>query len=375
MPNIAAITRDIFSKGLPTLRETAVMPQLVRKDFKREVAEQGDTIKFPMPRPLTVKDVVPGPNSTAAESVTSATKSLVMDKWRMADFDLTDKQMAEVMSGSREYVDMQVAEAVRAVANDVNADLIGLGDLVPNVYLAGQELFADLKTTDAVGAAGKLNRTLCPRTGRNLVISNDSWDRALLVPNWTNSNAFGEREVVRDGKISTASGFGWHREDGITNFTVTGTSDNTVNGVNAQDSLILNVTTVTTLQGVGDAITIAGDPKFYSVIAVNGSALTLNEPLGQATTGGEVITTSGVAGTAYEQNLAFSANAFGLAGRLQTADGGQNDTRTQIVDPVTGLALMLRVEQQDHQWKWEVSTLFGVANLVDGCAARIFGTP
>lgn len=373
--DIAPLIPTIITKALPVLRETAVLPRLVRTDLQQEVASKGDTIQFPMPQALGVSDVVPGALPTQAQDVDNETKKLVLDQWKKSDFYLTDKQMGEIVSNPG-YIEMEMQEAVRSVANNVNQSLVDLFQFVPNIIGDTVDgLFAGGNLMDATAATTQLNKQLVPRSMRNLVISNDSYGRALDVPTLQNANNFGSRDVVVDANIPTAVGFSWDREDYIQTRTASGTGDNTVNGANAKGSLILNVTVVTTIPGVGSAITIAGDVTPYAVLAVNGSALTLNRGLSVATTGGEAIAVSIADGTVYEENCAFRADAFGLAIRLQTdvPAAGQNDTRFQIIDPVTQMALMVRVQQQERQTKWEVSTLYGVANLKDEYATRLIG--
>lgn len=50
--------------------------------------------------------------------------TIKLDRWMEAPFYLTDK---DLMEANRGVIPMQASEAVKAIANDVNATLLGLG--------------------------------------------------------------------------------------------------------------------------------------------------------------------------------------------------------------------------------------------------------
>ena len=117
------IMPKILARGLLALREQAVMPRLVNGDYSAEARQKGDTIDVPIPTSQTVTDVTPANTPPAPSDNTPKKVQVVLDQWKKTNFHLSDKDLVEVDRNAH-FLPMQVSEAVRALANTVNENLL-----------------------------------------------------------------------------------------------------------------------------------------------------------------------------------------------------------------------------------------------------------
>src|SRR5438270_158144 len=122
---LTSIMPKILASGLLALREAAVMPRLVKFDWGTETAKYGSTIDVPVPATQAAADVSPSNTPPAPADHAPTTVQIVLNKWKKSEFYLTDKEMGEI-DKNQSFYPMQVSEAVRALANQVNSDVFTL---------------------------------------------------------------------------------------------------------------------------------------------------------------------------------------------------------------------------------------------------------
>ena len=173
----------ILARGLLALREQAVMPRIINMDYSTEAANKGDTIDVPIPSALTVSNVTPS-NVLEAPADSSPTKvQIALNNWRKVNFHLDDKQVVEIDRNAH-FMPMQMSEAVRALANDINGTIL---DKYKGVYgmagTPGATPFAS-NVEAATGARQVLNEQLCPRDNRRMVLDFAAEAKALALPDF-----------------------------------------------------------------------------------------------------------------------------------------------------------------------------------------------
>lgn len=375
------IMPKILARGLMVLREQAVMPRLVNSDYSTEAAEKGDTIDVPISTSVAVTDVTPA-NVPPADVDTTPTKvQILLNKWKEANFHLTDKEMTEI-DRSAHFLPLQTGEAVRALANQVNADIHAeyLG-VYGYTGTAGTTPFAT--TADAINARKLLHQQRAFRDNRRGVLDFDAEASALALAAFADAEKTGENGVKIEGEIGRKYGIQWVSDDNVATHTAgTGfTGTVTVTGANAIGAKTINLTTAAASAVallVGDIITIAGDTQTYVITAdaTIGASTTGNiliEPgLAVATAGTEVPT----AIATHVVNLAFHRDAFAFATRpLQqsTSDMSLGNMMMSMQDPQTGIVLRLEVSRQHKQVKWSFDMLYGTKLVRPQLATRIAG--
>lgn len=364
---ITAIVPKILAKGLITLRETCVMPQLVNSDYSAEARKFGTTIDVPIPQSQTVTDVTPSNTPPAPASKTMETVQIPLDKWKKTDFHLTDKEMREI-DLNQSFYPMQVAESARALANKVNSDILAnyIG-IYGYVGTAGTTPFATT-TAAATDARKTLARQLCPKSLRSFVLDADAEANALSLAAFQDVDKAGTDITKLEGEIGRKFGMNFYMEDSLPTHTKGAATAGTI----ALDDTVARAVGLKTLHmdgftvkpSAGDVFTIAGDTQTYTVISSTtlvgtDSDVTFEPGLKvaiPAADGNEVVTWK----ASHVVNLAFHRDAFAFANR--GVDGSLftgGNVIMQMQDPKTGLVLAVEVSRQYKQTVWEFSMLYG----------------
>lgn len=380
-----AIMAKILARGLMVLRERAVMPQFVNSSYSQLAREEGDTIDIPVPSTISVIDVTAAntPPSPTSHSLTK--EQISLDQWRQTEpFFLTDQELVEI-DRNRHFLPMQLDEAVRALATDVNQKILALyTGIYGYVGTAGTTPFGTSATvTDATNARKILNKQKAPRDPRYGVVDFDAEANMLALAEFSDVEKVGERGPKIEGEIGRKYGLLWAADDDVPTHTAGTLVDNvTVNGAETVGST--TITLATDASGsysllVGDIIEIDGDDQTYVVTAATGSVgssttgdVSIDPPLQVATSGSEAVSLKAT----HVVNVAFHRDAFGFANRplvSSTVDLQLGSRIMSMQDPQTGLVMRLEVSRQHKQTVWELDMLHGESLIRPELAVRIAG--
>ena len=386
--SLSNIMPKILSRGLLALRERCVLPRLVNMDYGSEAAQKGTTIDVPVSTAIAVADVSPSNVLPAPGDTTPSLVQIQLDKWKKnTPFHLTDKELVEVDRNSH-FVPMQVGEAIRGLANQVNQDIFseytGVGNLT---NVAGD----DIAIADIIDARKLLNQSNCPNDDRVMVVNHACEATLLGIAGFQQWNAAGpgatENIQIR-GEIGTRYGFTWFADDDCplhTGGTSLGVGTPLINGaasVGATTIAIDGVASGSTTLLAGDSFTISGDTTYYSITADNTAAsgahssVTISPPLqAAAANNAEVTFVDAAAGSTGRVGLAFHRDAFALATRplmASTSDMAMGSNIMSMTDPQTGLSLRLEVQRQYKQTTWEFDILYGVKCVRPEFACKVY---
>lgn len=315
MNDLSKVVDKLLAQGLLALRGTCVMPRLVNSDYSNLAAQQGASIDVPIPSAIKAQAVTPGATPQDTSDISPVSATIKLDRWMEAPFYLTDK---DLMEANRGVIPMQASEAVKAIANDVNATLLGLGrKFYGMVGTPGTTPFSTV--VDATNARKVLNRQLAPVNDRRIVLDPDAEAAAQVVS-------------------------------------------------------LAKATNVASLKE-GDILTIAGDAQTYVVteavsLAVGNTAVKIYPGLARATTGSEAVTVSG----SHVMNLAFHRDAIAFATRpLMDSANGLGNLIQSAVDPVSGLSLRLEVSREHKRTRFSYDILYGADVVRRELGCRIAG--
>lgn len=383
MPNtITNLLPVVFAQGLQTLREFCVMPRLVNNNFADAPAGQGDTINWPLPTALSDADVAPGPTQVTPPDLTPLRASVTLNRWRRAGFYMTDKERSEIGSG---FQSMQLQEAVKALANGINAHIFGQYVRVARTVGApGTAVVAgaDYTARSAVirSAMRALDDAAVPGSDRRMVLHTSTYQDALGVPEFVRVNEAGREAALRAGLLGELFGFDTYKDQQVPTHgaTVATAGAITVNGNQAAGltSISINKATNATNLIAGDVLTIGTGAAAIQVavaapvtLAVGNTSVSLQFPLQRAITAGEAITlTAGAA--AYRVNLGFHRDAFAFASRRLTSEVA-SATMMSMADPVSGVVLRMELIRQNKQDYIEFDVLYGSACIRPELAVRV----
>lgn len=350
------------------------MPLLVNRGYEALAGEKGSTITIPLPSAIVAQDVTPGatPPSTADVAPTSVT--LTMNKWKEAPFYLTDKELAECMTGT---IPGQASEAIRAIANVVNNDIFAL---YKNVYgfagTAGTTPFgADV--TAYVNARKAVNKQLGPKNDRRVIMDDDAEANALLLRAFQDASFRGDTLGIIEGQINRKLGADWFASSLVPTHTAGTAAGATTNsaGYAAGIKTITLASAGTGTVLVGDIITFAGHAQTYTVVTgdadvSNGGTVVFEPGLAVALAASPIAITLKATHVA---NMLFQRDAFAFASRpFSNADAGQGNFLSTS-DPKSGLTLRLELTREYKRWRWAFDILYGTATPRPEYAARIAG--
>ena len=368
---LTPIIDKLIARGLTVLRENAVMPRLVNSTYSAVARDRGDTITVPIAAEITAATVSPSNTLAAAGDTALTSKTISLDQWKHAGFFLTDQQITQIDVDTMNT--LQGDEAVRSLANNVDAYILGLyTGIYSQTGTAATTPFASNLNDWTAGARTKLNNFKAPMDDRAVVLDADAEGNAIGNRGLQDASWRGTTEGIVFGDIGYALGASWHLDQNVKTHT---NSNGTPTGwlVNQADSAIGD-TTVTIDTGsndpvAGDVFTVAASTQQFVVSSYASNVITFAPALTAALVNNSALTFA----AAHVVNLAFQRNAFGFAMAPLMDARLNSDTMRQVTDEKTGLTMRLEVSRQEKQWKFDYDVLYGATLLRPETACRILG--
>jgi hypothetical protein len=222
-------------ESLMVLRDNLVMSALVHRDFEREMANRGDTVRTRKPTKLTVGDfsAQAGTNATIAnmtvQNLNAREVTVVLDKHKYAAFIVEDR---DASTSVKELRDEFIVPAMDPISQQVDDDVM-------TEYLAGTDvdgstvaviaddavgLGAVMDEDDIVEARRTLNTQQCPMGPRSLVLSTQHESNLIGTALFHQANTAGSTQALRDGSLGRAFGFDTHMSQNVPTGNLTDTT-------------------------------------------------------------------------------------------------------------------------------------------------------
>jgi P22 coat protein - gene protein 5 len=379
MPNnLDAVIPRVLSIGLQTLRETAVMPRLMRTDFGKDAMEKGKSVDVPTSSAMTATDVTPSDVTTAGQDLIPAFVPIQLNNWKEAKFTLNDQEFEQIAEG---YIPLQIQEGARALALVLDSTALSLYRDVPGFAgLAGVTPFQNGQTIANpdvrydLGASRDarkvLNRQLCPMDNRKIVLDVDAEANATAIAQFANAQASADPNVITNGQIGRKQGFDWYMDQVVPRHITGATGTYLVGTAAIAGATTLTVNTGAGVPAYGDVFTIAGQLQPYTLRA--GSTTTnfiISPPLRAPVPANSLITFV----ASHVANLAFNPGAFGLVMRPLDDAVTVGSIVETFIDDKTGIPLRLEISRQNKRTTWSFDILFGCATIRREMACRILG--
>lgn len=274
----------------------------------------------------------------------------------------------------------QIAQAMRTLVNEVEADLAGLHTTFSRAYgTAGTTPFATAGDfTDATNALKILKDNGAPGSDNHLVLNTTAG--AAYLGKQSRYDVQGDQTMLKQGLIGMQSGM-MVRESGqiLTSTAGTAASATTDNAGYAVGATVLTLASAGTGTLVaGDVVTFAGDTNKYVIASgdadvSNGGTITLAEPGLRVAMSAATKAITVVAAAA--RNMCFNRSAIILAARAPALpEGGDMASDIEyITDPRTGLTFELAVYKQFRQNRYQLGLAWGVKNVAPRHTALLLG--
>jgi hypothetical protein len=377
--NITALVPDIYEALDIVSRELTGMIPSATMNASASTAAVGQNIRVDVEPAGNVSDISPAMVVPDPTGQTSGSTDIVITKSRAAEFGFNgDEQLGLQGAGYQNVRAAKIAQAIRAVTNEVETDLCALQSTFSRAYgTAGTSPFGTANDyTDASNVLKILKDNGAPLQDNQLVIDTSAGVN-LLGKQAAVADA-GSDSILRQGVLLDVNGMPI-RESAQVNTSVAGTSANAVSAgahVVGQTAITLKASGTGTIV-TGDVITFAGDTNKYvvaaGVAAVSGGALVIAAPGLQVaqSAGDKAITIT----AASARNMAFNRSAIVLASRAP-ARPSEGDMATDVIvitDPRSGLSMEFAMYKGYRKVRYEVGLAWGVKNIKPEHTALLLG--
>ena len=368
--DLTEVIPKLLVQGLRALRENAIMPLLVNRQYEATAGERGSTIDVPIPSAIAVvtvapANIAPNPGDTVPTSV-----PIPLSEWKEAAFQLSDKDQLEAID---DIMPMQASEAIKALANNVDQFILGLHTSFFGVAgTAGTTPFTGGTTEDATELRKVLNEQLAPVDDRWVVLDPDAEQKALDIRAFQDMSWNGSTAAIIEGQLNRKMGFGWFLDQNIPTHTAGNGTLYVTSGTPAVGDTVIPLITGSGTVLVGDIVTFAGDSQTYTVlvgIAAPGS-ITISPALRVAQSGGEALSITAT----HVVNLGFHRDAIAFASRPLQRYGSEFGVVSQsAIDPISGLALRVEAKLEHKRLRFSYDILYGAAVIRPELGARLLG--
>lgn len=357
------LTGMIPSATLNASANTAAVGQAIRVDIEPE-GNGGD---------VTPAMVVPDPTGQ-----TSGFTDIIITKSRFREFGFNgeDQKGLNTGAGYGTVRANRIAQAIRKLTNEVEADLCGLQSTFSRAHgTAGTTPFGTANDyTDASNALKILKDNGAPLQDNQLVINTAAGVNFLGKQSAV--NAAGTDSMLRQGVLLDVNGMPIRESAQINTPAIGGGTSYTSHA----SGFPVGTTSITLITGsgtvlAGDVVTFAGDTNKYVVttgVTAAGALVIAAPGLVQALPA-SAKALSIVAASA--RNMAFNRSAIVLAARApaRPLEGDMAVDVTSITDPRSGLTMEFAMYPGYRKVRYEVALAWGVKNIKPEHTALLLG--
>ena len=346
--NISSIVPDIYEALAVVSRELTGLIPAVTMNASAERAGINQNIVVDVEPAGNVSDITPAMTVPDPTGQTSGSTIIQITKSRAAEFGFIGDDQKKLNTGPS-YLSVRankIAQAIRAVANEVESDLAGLQATFSRAYgTAGTTPFGTANDyTDASNVLKILKDNGSPQSDNQLVINTAAG--ANFIGKQSAVNSAGTDSMLRQGVLLDLAGMPLRESAQIADFTAgTGSSATTNAAGYAVGATVLTLASAGTgTLLAGDVVTFAGDSNKYVITSGDadvsgGGTITLAAPglrvaMSTATKAITVVASSA-------RNMAFNLSALVLAARApaRPEEGDMAEDVIVITDPRSGLSM------------------------------------
>lgn len=373
---------DLYEALDVVSREQVGLIPAVSTDSNAARASVGENVRVPITPAASATDITPGVTPPDDGDQTIGNTAITMSKSRRVPFRWNGEQTLGINNGvgTSNLRIQQVAQAIRTLTNEMEADLASLHTTFSRAYgTAGTTPFAS-SIIDAPQARKILADNGAPMSDLKMVVDSAAGANLRTLGQFTYVNQAGTDATLRRGELGNISGFGVGESGQIITSTAgtgaSATTDATGYAVGATTITLASAGTGTIV--AGDVITFAGDTNKYVVASgdtdvSDGGTITLAAPGLRKAIAASATAITVVAAAA--RNMAFAQSAIVLATRAPALpDGGDMAVDRQIItDPYSGMSFEIAMYAQYRQMQYEISACWGYKNIKPEHTALLLG--
>ena len=378
---ITGLIPDIYEALDIVSRELTGMIPSVSLNASANRATVGQNIRVDVEPEGTLVDITPAMAVPEPAGQTSGFTDIIITKSQASPFGFNGEDELGLNTGAG-YGTVRagkIAQAIRKLTNQVEADLCGLQSTFSRaVGTAGTTPFGTANDyTDASKALQVLKDNGSPLQDNQLVINTNAG--VNMLGKQANVSDAGSDSILRQGVLLDVNGMPIRESAQVNSVAAVGTTANAVTTAGhavGSTSIVLKAGGSGTILA-GDVITFAGDTNQYVVVtgvgAVSGATIVIAAPgLRQALPVGDKAITITAASS---RNMAFNRSAIVLAARApaRPSEGDMASDVIVITDPRSGLSMEFAMYQGYRKVRYEVALAWGVKNIKPEHTALLLG--
>lgn len=376
---------DLYAALDVVSRELVGMIPSVTMDARVDRAAEGQSVRVPVVPTNSSSSITPAMSVPAAADQTIDNVAIVINKAKAVPFSWEGNEQVGLNSGVG-YGNIrvnQIAQAMRTLVNEIEADLCGLQSSFSRAYgTAATTPFGTAGDfTDASQVLKILKDNGSPLFDNQLVVNTSAG--ATFLGKQGNSSVQFDATIMRQGVFQTVSGMDI-RESGQV---VTQTAGAMASATTSASALTVGQTVLplatagTGVVAAGDVITLANDTNKYVVTSVSfaganpasGDTITIAAPglLKAQSSATRAITVTATSA----RNMAFNRSAIVLATRMpqRPQEGDMALDVMTIQDPRSGLAFEVSIYPGYRKIRYEIALAWGVKNIKPAHTALLLG--
>lgn len=365
---------DVYAALTVVSRELVGFIPAAQRDATVERAAVNQTVRSPIAPANTTTSITPGVTAPDTGNQTIANVDLTITKSKASYFRWNGEETRGLNNGGPGQLSIQqqqIAQALRALTNEMEADL-GVEVALKASRAYGTATTAPFASdlSDPAQVRKILDDNGAPASDRHMIINTTAGAKMRTLAQLTKANEANDATMLRQGTLLDIHGFAIRESAQVVRpASGTGASATTDNAGYAVGATVITLASAGTGTIVaGDVITFAGDTNKYVVLSGDadvsgGGTITLQQPglkvaMSAATKAITVVAISA-------RNVAFHRSSLILAARLPAlpTDGDMADDRTTITDPRSGMSFELAVYKQYRQVLYEISAAWGVKGV------------
>jgi hypothetical protein len=375
---ISSIVPDIYEALDIVSRELTGLIPAVTMNASAERAGINQNIVVDVEPSGNVSDITPSMTVPEPTGQTSGSTIIQITKSRAAEFGFIGDDQKKLNTGPG-YMGTRankIAQAIRAIANEVELDLAGLQSTFSRAYgTPGTTPFGTANDyTDASNVMKILKDNGSPISDNQLVINTSAG--ANFIGKQSAVNAAGTDSMLRQGVLLDLAGMPLRESAQIQTAAVgTGTGYTSSTAGFAVGSTTIALITGSGTVLAGDVVTFADDANKYVVTTGTAAAgnIVIAEPGLRKALPASAKALTIVAASA--RNMAFNRSALVLAARspARPEEGDMAEDVIVITDPRSGLSMEFAMYKGYRKVRYEVALAWGVKNIKPAHTALLLG--
>lgn len=382
MANTLTNLIPVMYKGMDIARRELVgLIPSVDIDAAAAAAAVNQTIRTPIVPVATTDNITPGQQPPDDGDQTIGYMDMAVTKSKYSAIRWSGEELKGYASNGQFEMTLarQFAESVRALTNEVEADLAALFVNASRAYgTEGTTPFAS-DLSDPANVLKILLDNGAPQIGdKQMIINTTAGAKLRSLATLNKANEAGTTELREMGKLLDIHGFAIRESAAIkASTTQVAAASYVTDGTQAKGATSIVIKTGTAVMKAGSTFTIADHGGRIYVVAEDyaggAGSLKINAPglVAEVATGKALTVNT----TTYAANMAFERNAIKLLARTPAMpDGGDAaDDVTMITDPISGLSFQVAMYRLYRRVKYEVGLAWGVKTVKPEFLALLLG--